>query len=127
TAGCVGRLNIIWVYPGQPLATRYFGCPFRKAVDGSIPFRNLHFFRIHAVREAADESRLARELQLHCPFAQSQLSPLPLTDVASETFDSQEAPSGVELTLCRLLQPHVITVGPDKAESYGIRGIVGSE
>ena len=70
-AGCVNLINIIWVYLRQPLATCYFSCSFRKAIDRSIALRNLQFFRVDTVCEAADESGLARQLKLHRPLAQS--------------------------------------------------------
>src|SRR5215831_10144316 len=63
-AGCIGLITVIWVDPGQPLATCYFGCTLRQAIDGDITLRNLHLLRVDTVGEAADESGLTRQLQL---------------------------------------------------------------
>src|SRR5262249_13501438 len=119
-AGCIGLITVIWVDPGQPLATCYFGCPLRQAIDGDITLRNLHLLRVDTVGEAADESGLTRQLQLHRALDQSQLSPLPLADCSSWTFDVQWAPRRVKLTPCCLLQPHLIAVRTHKSEGYGI-------
>ena len=50
-----------------------------------------------------------------------------LSDVSRQSLDAQEPPCGVELALCRLLQPHLPAVRTAEAEIQGIRRVVGAE
>src|SRR5215510_6936688 len=64
---------------------------------------------------------LDKHSQLRLSFRQRLFSPLPLSDVASEALDAQQAPSRSELALSRFLQPHLLTVRPHKSEGYDVR------
>ena len=118
---CLAFILIIGMYAGLPLATRYFSRAFLKTVNGCITRRDLHCLRADVVCEAADESGFSRQLSLHGALCQGQLSRLPLADVASQAFDAHKPPTRVKLALRCLLQPHLLSVRSDKAESHGIR------
>src|SRR5262249_22989837 len=62
---CFDLISIIWVHSGLPLATFYFSCPLRNSMNGRITLRNWYLLRATVVPEAADESGLGRQLQLH--------------------------------------------------------------
>src|SRR5262245_20018494 len=61
---------VVRMHAGQAFVARYFGSAFREAVNGRITCGDLHDLRVGVIREAANESRLSCERELHGALAQ---------------------------------------------------------
>src|SRR5262249_64482 len=62
--------------------------PLGEPVNGCVARRNLDVFRVDVVGEAADQSDLARNRELHVSVGKSQLDLLAVGDIDADAYDS---------------------------------------